>query len=135
MSDAALDPRWPELLAGVAETLGEGVALQLARSFGGRQVYIPLAESIDEAHPLASALGLGPARRLAELLGAGKIIIPLGPTSRVRRTKAEIRRLRGEGLTQAETARRLGVHVKTVEYRERRDRAGEAKPRLPDLFD
>ena len=125
---------WPELLAHVADELGEGVALSLAQSFGGRELYLPRPETIDASHPIAVALGLGPARQLSELLRAGKIIVPLGPVNQMQRRAVMIRRLRTEGLTQARVAQRLGVHVETVRYRERRDRR-EASGREPDLFD
>lgn len=128
---------WPELLQRVAETCGVGVALSLASTYGGRELYVPQAEAIGEAHPLALTLGLAAARSVAEVLSAGKIVIPMGPTSSVRRRAAAMRAMRREGRTNADQARALGIHVRTVEIRHQRDReksgAGK-KPREPDLF-
>lgn len=129
---------WPELLQRVADACGVGTALALAGAYGGRELYVPQAEAIGEDHPLALSLGLATARKVAEVLSAGKIVIPLGPASDLRRRKAAMRRMRREGVTNAEQARRLGVHVRTVEIRHQRDRelnlVGK-KSRDPGLFD
>lgn len=125
---------WPELLQRVADACGTGVALSLASAYGGTEIYIPQADSIDEAHPLALTLGLAAARTVAAILSHGKIVIPMGPTSSVRRRRAAMRAMRREGRTNAETARALGIHVRTVEIRHQRDRELGLDPREPDLF-
>ena len=128
---------WPELLQRVAEACSPGVALSLAAAYGGRELYIPQADAIDEAHPLALTLGLATARTVAETLSAGKIVIPMGPTSSVRRRAAAMRAMRREGKTNAEQARALGIHVRTVEIRHQRDRelGLTDEPDQPGLFD
>lgn len=128
---------WPELLQRVAEACSPGVALSLAATYGGREIYIPQADAIDEAHPLALTLGLATARTVAATLSPGKIVIPMGPTSSVRRRAAAMRAMRREGKTNAEQARALGIHVRTVEIRHQRDREMglEEEPDQPGLFD
>ena len=128
---------WPELLQRVADACGGGVALSLAASYGGRELYVPHPDAIDEAHPLALTLGLATARTVADVLSPGKIVIPMGPTSSVRRRKAAMRAMRRAGRTNAEQARALGIHVRTVEIRHQRDRElgiDAAEDATPDLF-
>ncbi|PZO04003.1 MAG: hypothetical protein DCF29_10985 [Alphaproteobacteria bacterium] len=129
---------WPELLQQVAECCGAGVALRLARTYGGREIYIPTAQSIDEGHHLAISLGLASARQLADALRVGKLIVPMGPTSSPKRRAAAIRRMKSEGATNAAIAKTLGIHLRTVEVRHQRDRErGLTAPEddTPDLFD
>lgn len=125
---------WPELLQRVADACGGGVALSLAASYGGREIYIPQADAIDEAHPLALTLGLATARTVAEVLSAGKITVPMGPTSTPKRRAALIRKLRREGQTYSAIAQRAGVHERTV-YRRLQDDAESGANTTPDLFD
>lgn len=137
-ADAQTWSDWPELLQRVADACGAGVALSLANAYGGRELYVPQADAIGEDHPLALTLGLAAARAVAEVLSAGKIVIPMGPTSSVRRRAAAMRAMRREGRTNAEQARALGLHVRTVEIRHQRDRErglAEKKARDPGLFD
>lgn len=128
---------WPTLDR-IAEVAGVGAALTLAARYGGRQLYIPQAESIDEAHPLAEALGLATARRLSRDFGHGHVMIPLGPTSSVERRKLLMRKMGDEGRTNAEVAAALGVHRRTVELRRQVDRRLgliRATDETGDLFD
>lgn len=127
---------WPELLQRVAECCGAGVALRLARTYGGREIYIPTPESIDEGHHLAVSLGLASARQIADTLSAGKITIPMGPTATRERRAEAIRRMRLEGRSNPQIARALGIHLRTVELRHQVDRnLGKANSDNLDLFD
>jgi len=129
---------WPELLQRVAEARGAGVALRLAASYGGRELYVPRPEAIDELHPLALALGLAAARHVADVLGHGKIMVPLGPASSIARRKDLIRELLAKGKSNAQVAEALGIHRRTVELRRQRDREagiGRADPSQIDLFE
>lgn len=129
---------WPELLQRVAETCGAGVALRLARTYGGREIYIPTPDAIDEGHHLAVSLGLASARQLAETLSHGKLIVPMGPTSSPQRRGAAIRRMKAEGKTNPQIAKALGIHLRTVEVRQQRDRErglGGRDADTLDLFD
>lgn len=127
---------WPELLQRVAECCGAGVALRLARTYGGREIYIPTPESIDEGHHLAVSLGLASARQIADTLSAGKITIPMGPTATRERRAEAIRRMRLEGRSNPQIARALGIHLRTVELRHQVDRnLGKANSENLDLFD
>lgn len=129
---------WPELLQRVAECCGAGVALRLARTYGGREIYIPTPDAIDEGHHLAVSLGLASARQLAATLRTGKLMIPMGPTSSPKRRAAAIRRMKSEGRTNPQIAKALGIHLRTVEVRQQRDRERGLTARdgdTPDLFD
>lgn len=113
---------WPYVLQQVAEVCGAGVALRLAATYGGRELYVPQPERIDEGHPLALHLGLATARQVAVVLGSNRIIIPLGPVSSVERRKQAMRQMRRDGLSNGQTAKVLGVHRRTVELRHQVDR-------------
>ncbi|MEC7797457.1 MAG: helix-turn-helix domain-containing protein [Pseudomonadota bacterium] len=126
---------WPELLQRVAECCGAGVALRLARTYGGREIYIPTPEAIDEGHHLAVALGLASARQMADVLRVGKLLVPMGPTSSPKRRAAAIRRMRSEGATNAQIAKTLGIHLRTVEVRQQRDREAGLAARDDDTLD
>lgn len=113
---------WPELLRRIADGFGAGAALTFAATYGGREVYIPRASSIDETHHLAQALGLATARALAAEIGAGRLMVPLGPSSSVARRKALMRQMTAEKLSAGEIARALGMTRRAVEIRRQRDR-------------
>ncbi len=113
---------WPYLLQQVAEACGAGVALRLAATYGGRELYIPQPDAIDEGHPLALHLGLATARQVARTLGSNRIIIPLGPLSSVERRKQAMRQMRRDGKSNGHVAKVLGVHRRTVELRHQVDR-------------
>ena len=104
----------PELLARVAEDCGVGTALSFAQAFGGRQLYVPLAESLAKEHPIAAALGLPAARKVVGVLGPGRHMIPMGPTTSWRRQRQAIRRMLLEGEPWNTVAAAAGVHVRTV---------------------
>lgn len=135
---SASDPiwtEWPELLQRVAECCGAGVALRLARTYGGREIYIPTPDAIDEGHHLAVSLGLASARHMADVLRVGKLLVPMGPTSSPQRRAAAIRRMRSEGATNAAIAKTLGIHLRTVEVRQQRDREAGLIARDDDTLD
>lgn len=113
---------WPYVLQQVAEACGAGVALRLAAAYGGRELYVPRPDRIDEGHPLALHLGLATARQVAAVLGANRIIIPLGPLSSVERRKQAMRQMRRAGKSNGETAKVLGVTRRAVELRHQVDR-------------
>ena len=127
---------WPDLLQRVAECCGAGVALRLASAYGGRELYVPRPEVIDEAHHMALHLGLATARQVAAVLGSNRIIIPLGPVSTMQRRKMLMRKMRAEGVSNGQVAKALGVHRRTVELRHQVDRRqGIIDPQTRDLFD
>lgn len=127
MTGAIDTSMWPEVLQHAAEACGTGPALQLAAAYGGREIYVPRPEGIDEGHHLALTLGLATARSLAAALGAGRLIVPMGPTSTTAKRREAMRRMRREGVPIRRQAEVLGLHQRTVEIRHQRDReAGQA---------
>ena len=126
---------WPDLLQRVAEDCGAGAALTLAASYGGRELYVPRPEAIDETHHMALHLGLATARRIAMVLGSNRIIIPLGPASTVERRKMLMRKLLMEGKSNGQVAKALGVHRRTVELRRQVDRRLGITAKDPNTLD
>lgn len=80
--------------------LGEEAFLRLAAQFGGTELYVP--SQLAEDHPIVAAIGLSLAQRLARFYAPTAIRVPLA-----RRERAI--RLRKQGLSQREIARRLGM--------------------------
>ncbi len=129
---------WPYVLQQVAEACGAGAALRLAATYGGRELYVPRPEAIDEGHHLALHLGLATARQVAKVLGSNRIMVPLGPASTVERRKLLMRKMRIEGKSNGQVAKALGVHRRTVELRHQVDRRlgiTLKDPHTLDLFD
>lgn len=126
---------WPYVLQQVAEACGGGAALRLAATYGGRELYVPRPEAIDEGHHLALHLGLATARRIAAVLGTNRIIIPLGPASTIERRKMLMRQMRAEGQSNGQVAKALGVHRRTVELRHQVDRRLGVTTKDPNTLD
>jgi CRP-like cAMP-binding protein len=80
--------------------LGEDAFLRLAEEFGGTELYVP--GQLPDDHPIVAAIGSTLAQRLASFYAPTAIRVPLA-----RRERAI--RLRSQGLTQREIARKLGM--------------------------
>jgi hypothetical protein len=85
-----------ELLA----MLGEDGFVQLTQAFGGTRLYLPY--KLDEEHEIAVAVGIDRARRLSRRYAPAVLRIPLAREHRALH-------YRGQGLSNAEIARKLGI--------------------------
>ncbi len=103
----------PGVLGYIAEEIGEEIAVQLAKSFGGRAVYLPKEPRADGR--LARKIGLANAQRLSNLLGAGDLLVPCGDFAGNAGRKRCIEALHLEGLSHSQIAEELDVHIRTVE--------------------
>ncbi len=101
--------RLPEVLREVADLAGIEVAVALARTFGGRRRYFPKVPAPD--HPVAKALGLRAARLICGRMGGQEITIP---RSTIFLNWYDARRLRRDGLSAGEIAKRLRLSERTV---------------------
>lgn len=110
-----MDEPLPDLLARVAEVAGEDAALLLAKAFGGRPLYLPLAEEIEPGHRLSELIGMERARAVCTAIGQGEVIFPRGPFS----SRAELKRRVAEMLdakkSHATIALALNLHIRSVE--------------------
>lgn len=110
-------PFLPGVLGWIAEEISEGVAIKLATSCGGREVYIPKIVTPDTR--LAQIMGHKDAEALLSLLGHGSLLVPHGSFGgQIRRTEQMhemIRTLRAQGLSNSEIAVEVDVHIRTVE--------------------
>ena len=118
MTDQA--PPLPQLLADIAEALGTGAALRLARDHGGGRLAVP-------KHPtpaFVAKVGQELAAWLCEHHGPGHVDMPLGPTGD---RAARLRRAIEQGDDSASAiARRFGVAGRTVKRHRAQARAGDA---------
>lgn len=64
------------LLDEIVEFAGFPAAIELCRAWGGRMLYVPTSENMDQAHPIALAIGLASARELAKRYGGERLAIP-----------------------------------------------------------
>lgn len=60
----------------LVETIGIQSALALARTFGGRTLYIPTTGRLREPHAIVQLLGMDAARKLATAWPATEISVP-----------------------------------------------------------
>ena len=56
-------------LLNIIEAIGLPAAMKLVDNFGGRRLYLPLPENIDETNGIAKVIGVEAARRLSEAWG------------------------------------------------------------------
>lgn len=126
--DAELLEALPAVLAEIAEATSVETALLLATKFGGTQVRFSARPRPD--NPVARHIGDRDYAKLQERFGSGYVLIPLGPARRDARQGRAIHQMIEKGFSNAEIARSLGCHERTV----RRHRSGETDARQLDLF-
>ena len=111
-----MDRPWlPNLLRDMAETHGLPVALDFARRFGGRHMYLPTRPRPD--HPVAQAYGLAMLEWLLTRryhAPGTRITVPLGPDQDRAQQLRALQALAARRLTADEMAAELGMHVRTV---------------------
>lgn len=117
----------PGVLGFIAEELGKELAIEFAKAFGGREVYIP--ERVGSESRLARALGHEEAKQIAKLLGRGDLLVPCGNLGGGGARRAKIVELYHTGLSHSQIAECVGVHIRTVE----RNIAGLENPDEPGL--
>ncbi len=106
-------PYLPGVLSLIAEEISEEVAIKLAKAKGGRPVYIPDAPKAQ--HGLSKIVGLENAILISTLLGKGEVVIPYGDMGGEAGRRERIKALRKQGLSGAEIAAEVDVHIRTVE--------------------
>lgn len=111
-------PHLPNLLRRLADSLGESAALRLARSFGGRRIYVPATP--DPKHSLAKILGHNLFQWLTLSHGGDHVDVPLGSLASHHKQADLIRDLLANGLGLAEVAARAGCSTRTVRRHRRR---------------
>ncbi|AZV80378.1 helix-turn-helix domain-containing protein [Parasedimentitalea marina] len=80
---------------------------------GGRQIYIPKTPTPNGA--LAKIVGEENAAAIIKLLGSGNVIIPTGNYGGETGRRQRIAALLDQGMSHAEIAAEVDVHVRTVE--------------------
>lgn len=118
----------PPVLRRVGEVAGLAAAVQMARDFGGTEIYIK--KTLDTDHILVRALGKPSAQAVLDAFGAGALEVPLGPSCHGRQLARAIRERLDAGQSEREIARALSCHIRTV----RRHRARQPSNQL-DLFE
>ncbi|MBY6244182.1 helix-turn-helix domain-containing protein [Methylosinus sp. Sm6] len=124
----------PGLLREIADVAGLPAALAIAEEKGGARVHFPARAS--EAHWLVRLIGREAADKLCEHFrtaqGGARELVPLGPRNFYAQARRKAARLAEEGCSREEVARRLGVHIRTVQrYRARgRDEGDSRQGRL-----
>lgn len=129
MTDRSDQQKLPDILARIADAAGEEAALLVAKAFGGRPLYIPLARDLDEDHRLARLVGIERARAICRELGRGDFILPRGPFSSIEETKRRVAEMLAQKKSHASIALAMNLHIRTVEkiasrLRGRDDRQG-----------
>lgn len=86
---------------------------RLLDQWGGLPIYVPRAPAAD--HPLVVIAGAEAAAALAAAYGGERILMPLGARRRRDELARRVRELRAAGLNNCEIARRLGIHLRSVQ--------------------
>ncbi len=125
MTDDAGDEslQLPGTLAEIARVAGAPAALALSRDKGGAVVYIPVAPGDD--HWLVKSVGADAAQAIAAEFGNCRILIPLASNRFYARAARAAAQMIEQGASTAQTARQLGIHVRTVFRHKRRMRGGD----------
>lgn len=105
------------ILAELAPVIGIEAVNALTQHFGGIEIYIPRASTLDENHPIAIALSIGKAIELCNYLGMGKLNIPMGANSTSHVRKIQIKSLTQLGYSAAKIAQQLGITERWVRVR------------------
>lgn len=103
----------PDTLRDVAERIGLPATLALVERWGGIRVFVPRADNLGDAHPLAQALGMEAARRLAEYCDGSEIAVPRAANALRRLRDEAIRAGRGE-IPAARLAREHGLTERQI---------------------
>lgn len=122
----------PALLADIAEDLGEGSALTLARELGGQTVKVPRNP---EGSALERRVGVAIAGWLSERYAAEIVTIPMGPAVGYGQMLQRIGRAAADrSLSANEAARKAGCHVGTIKRRRGKVRRRDDDPDQTSLF-
>lgn len=134
----------PGVLGEIAEIIGEGPALAIAREKGGGRVYFPADPQPD--HWLVELIGSAKARALCAAFAVtpggsregqrgAYLELPLGPTGTQAETRRAIGRLLREGHSHDKIAREARVSRRTVQRQRAAGRHRDPDDRQPDLFE
>lgn len=124
-------PHLPGLLTLIADETSIELAIKVATKYGGTQIYI--AKNILESSELAVDLGFEDAINLQKCLGSGQVLIPKGNFSGEAGRRQQIAMALDQGLTHDQVAKKLDVHIRTVERVARKTR-GKKNIAQFDLF-
>ncbi|MDD2870103.1 helix-turn-helix domain-containing protein [Neomegalonema sp.] len=119
----------PSSLRLIAEVAGREAAVSLAQDYGGSQIYINARLDLD--HPLVRSIGMEAAASVLEAMGPGRMEVPLWLASHNHKIARRIVEMLALGRSEAQIARALGCHIRTV--RRHRARQGGHAAQM-DLF-
>lgn len=113
MTGAAYYMRLDELV----DVIGEVAALRLVAAMGGTRFYV--RQKIPAGSPIVAAIGAEAAQILADHIATGigglAVEIPCGPASQMAQYRRRLLEMADTpGLTEAQIAREMGVHSRTV---------------------
>ncbi|MBD8890916.1 helix-turn-helix domain-containing protein [Roseibium litorale] len=138
-----MKPYLPGILMEIAEIVGEGNALAIAKEKGGGRCHFPAAPAPD--HWLSMLIGHSSACKLCQELAIGTasgnrlrgiyVDVPLGPSGSRAETHRQIDKLHRSGKSQEQIARECGVSRRTVQRRLGDHMSDDPDRRQPSLFD
>lgn len=102
------------LLDEIVEFAGFAAALELCRAWGGRVIYVPKLENMDQAHPIALAIGLTCARELSNRYGGEHLPIPAERNALLELRNRHIVAKYGAGSSVSALSAEYGIHRKMV---------------------
>ena len=122
--------RLPHILQEVADIAGLGAALQLARAYGGRELYVPQRPT----PKLVGEIGQKAADALAQLYPNENIMVPLGPEGALKRARKIAAEALARGASAGEAALLSGFTERTM-YNHKARRRAKVDTGQGSLFD
>ena len=108
------DDHFPVSMRQIVEAIGKDATLTLAKTYGGSKVWIPVADRLVDAHPIAQLLGFDVALKLSTVAGGCRLNVPLCQSVNDALVDEDIlRRWRGDQSAR-EIARAHGTTERTV---------------------
>lgn len=104
----------PDSLKEIAEIIGVGPTIKLAKEFGGTETYIP--KTMTAKHPIAVCIGLDAAIKLSELAIGDNLDIPRAVAVHRGKRNAEIRKAVEGGLSKKKAARRFELTTRWIRH-------------------
>jgi len=106
-------PYLPGVLSLIKKTIGEDMAVKVAKARGGQRLYIPDAPKGD--HVLSQIVGLENARKLSKVMGSGRIDVPCGNIGGEAGRRERAAQLLKQGMSFDDVAAEVDLHRRTVE--------------------
>jgi hypothetical protein len=117
----------PPSMGIVVDAIGHTAAISMVQVYAGVEIYVPTADNMSEAHPIARLIGLPLALRLALAVGGAKLAIPVCQALIQAERDEEIARRLDEGASIGDICKAYSLSERMVYYVAERTRSAKRK--------